>query len=299
MAYPPDKLPVDLLNETNAETGADDVPGLEAEGGTPGEGEHAKRHNAPAAAINDIVGELGLNPSGVSATVQARLEALGLTLATKADATAVTEALEAKASKSELAAEESARISGLAGKASSVHTHSQYDPYDALPYIVPMGYHGSTTTTLTAKRGYFSRFTVAKKREFKFIRFGVAVVSAAEDKFDVAIFKLNGAKFERLASAGYKAVTTNALGVKAIEMTAAAVCEPGGVYYAGIQPETVTGTPQLVAVVSNNAIVGDIGGTGTLGNRIFLFRNESGAFPTTLEGSFSGAQNPWLVPSEV
>jgi hypothetical protein len=175
----------------------------------------------------------------------------------------------------------------------------QYDPYDSLPYIVPMNYPAGTTSTLVAKRGYFSRFTVARKREFKFVRFGVAIVNGAEDKFDGAIYRLNGTKFERLASAGYKTINTTSLGPKAIEMTAVAICEPGQVYYVGFQPETVTGTPQVVAVISNNANVGDIAGTGTLGHRIFLIRNEAGAFPATLEGGFVGSQNPWLVPSEV
>lgn len=298
MAYPPATLDTDLLNETDAETGVDDAEAFIEEGGTPGEGDHAKRHNLPAAAINDIVAELGANPSGGEATVQARMEAMGLTLASKADTTAVSEALAAKASKAELAAEEAARISGLAGKAATTHTHAQYDPYDSLPYIVPMGYPAGTTSTLTAKRGYFSRFTVARKREFKFVRFGCAV-AGTEDKFDGVIYKLTGSKFERLASAGYKSVSLAATGPKGVEMTSVAVCEPGVVYYVGLQPETVSGTPQLVAVISNNANVGDIAGTATLGNRIFLIRSEAGAFPSSLEGGFSGSQNPWLVPSEV
>jgi len=243
--------------------------------------------------------------AGAAAAAQAASQPLD------SDLTAIAALTTTTLGRSLLAALSSAELRTITNAAAATHASAhqfggadalalpQYDPYDGLPYIVPMGYHGSTTTTLTAKRGYFSRFTVAKKREFKFVRFGVAVVNGAEDKYDAAIFKLNGSKFERLASAGYKAVNTTTLGPKAVEMTAAAVCEPGSVYYVGAQPETVTGTPQLVAVVSNNANVGDIAGTGTLGNRIFLIRTESGAFPSTLEGGFAGSQNPWLVPSEV
>jgi len=104
MPYPPEALRDDFLNETDAETGVDDAAGLEAEGGTPGEGEHAAHHNKLADGLEDVVDELGENPSGESATVQARLEALGLTLAGKADSSAVTTALAAKASKEELTA---------------------------------------------------------------------------------------------------------------------------------------------------------------------------------------------------
>lgn len=268
---------------------------------------------ANAAAVREALG-LGsaalsaasaFDPAGAAAAVQAASQPLD------SDLTAISALTTTTIGRSLLAAASSAELRTIINAAPATHASQhqfggadalalpQYDPYDGLPYIVPMGYHGSTTTTLTAKRGYFSRFTVAKKREFKFVRFGVAVVNGAEDKYDAAIFKLNGTKFERLASAGYKAVNTTTLGPKAVEMTAAAVCEPGSVYYVGAQPETVTGTPQLVAVVSNNANVGDIAGTGTLGNRIFLIRTETGAFPATLEGGFAGSQNPWLVPSEV
>jgi hypothetical protein len=279
-------LPTNVANELDAITGEVD-PVFKPTG----EGYHAKLHNDANEEINEIKAELGTNPSGSEKDVAARLDAIGLVLATHAEGLSTAAAA--------IAAEAARAEAAEASKAALVHTHSQYDPFDSLPYIAPMGYSAGTTSTLTAKRGYFSRFTVSRKREFKFVRFGVAIVNGAEDKFDGAIFKLNGAKFERLASAGYVKVNTTTLGPKAIEMTSVAVCEPGQVYYVGFQPETVTGTPQVVAVISNNANVGDIAGTGTLGNRIFLIRTETAAFPATLEGGFAGSQNPWLVPSEV
>ncbi len=57
MVYPPGALPTDA---TNALTSTDTHPG---------------RHNALAAAVNDVVAELGANPSGAAATVEARLDA--------------------------------------------------------------------------------------------------------------------------------------------------------------------------------------------------------------------------------
>lgn len=57
MVYPPGALPTDA---TNATTSTDTHPG---------------RHNSMAAAVNDVVAELGANPSGAAATVEARLDA--------------------------------------------------------------------------------------------------------------------------------------------------------------------------------------------------------------------------------
>lgn len=243
--------------------------------------------------------------AGAAAAAQAASQPLD------ADLTAIAALSTTPIGRSLLGALSAAGIRSISEAAAAVHAAQhqlggadplalpQYDPFDLLPYVVPMGYPAGTTTTLTAKRGYHNRFTVARKREFKFVRFGVAVVgTGAEEKWDVAIWKLNGAKFERLASSGYKPVNMTSLGPKAVEMTSAAVCEPGVVHFVSAQPETVSGTPQIVAVISNNANVGDIAGTGTVGNRIFLIRTETGAFPATLEGGFSGSQNPWLVPSE-
>lgn len=310
MPYPPAAQPTDFANETDAESGAADVAGLEAEGGTPGEGEHAARHNAIATAVNEVVAELGANPSGAEATVQARMEAMGLTLASKADTTAVTEALAAKASKAELGTEEAARISGLAGKAASTHASShqaggadplalpQYDPFDLLPYIVPMGVFPGTTLGPTAKRAYFLRFTVAKKREFKFVRWAVGVIgTGAEDEVDCAIYKANGAKLERVKSSGGVKTSFLAVGVRANELTAAAVCEPGVVYFAAFSLKVISGTPQTLAPLNNNSSVSDIGGTGTLANRLMLFKAETFPLPETVEG-FNATVVPWLVPSE-
>lgn len=299
MAYPPSTLDTDLLNETDAESGVDDAAALEAEGGTPGEGEHAARHNDAAAAINDIVAELGANPSGASASVDARLAALDIVVASKATTTAVTEALAAKASKAELAAEESARISGLAGKAPTAHEHAQYDPYDQLPYVIPMGIAPGTTVGPTAKRGYFNRFTVARKREFKFVRYAIgAVGTGTTDKVFAAIYKVNGAKLERLATSGAVSTNFTAVSIKAPELTTTAVCEPGTVYFVGWSLETVSGTPQLLALLNNNGSVGDMAGTGTLANRLMLWKAEQSPLPETVETFGGSTPTPYLLPSE-
>lgn len=297
MAYPPAPLAADLLNETDAETGVDDAEALIEEGGTPGEGEHAERHNLSAAAINDIVAELGANPSGAEATVQARMEALGLTLASKADTTAVTEALAAKASKAELASEESARISGLAGKAPTVHEHAQYDPFDALPYVIPMGVWPFTTLTPTVSRAYFLRFTVARKRTFKFVRYAITAVGSGEDKIDSGIYIVNGAKLERLGSTGAVKTTTNATGVKAPEMTSSVVCEPGNIYFVGQTWETVSGSVTTAALNNNGGFYGDIGGT-TLANRLQIRRETTFPLPSEVSTGLASTPCIWLCPSE-
>lgn len=296
MAYPPAELPADFLNETDAETGVDDAAALEAEGGTPGEGEHAERHNAAAEAINDIVGELGANPSGASATVQARMEAMGLTLAAKADTTAVTEALAAKASKAELAAEESARISGLAGKAATVHAHSQYDEFDSLPGELPD--RPGTTLQWTAKRCYLARFTPRRKREYKGLRFPITTNNGAEDKVDVGLYRWTGTKFELLGSSGAKAVSTNVINSKYTTFTATVTVEPGNTYYRAMSWETLTGTPQVAAVLNNNGTYGDIFGTTNLQNRFYLFKEATFPLPATIETVGGSTVCPWLVPSE-
>lgn len=299
MSYPPATLDTTLLNETDAETGVDDAEGFIEEGGTPGEGDHAERHNRAAAGVNDIVAELGANPSGGEATVQARLEALGLTLASKADTTAVSEALAAKASKTELGAEETARISGLAGKAAAVHTHSQYDEFDLLPYVIPMGVFPGTTLGPTAKRAYFMRFTVARKREFKFVRWAVgAVGTGTTDKTDCGIYKVNGTKLELVKSSGGVATSFLATGIRANELTGTAVCEPGTVYMVAFGLEVISGTPQLLAPLNNNGSVGDMAGTGTLANRLMLYRNETFPLPNEVASVTGATVVPYMLPSE-
>lgn len=297
MAYPPASLAADLLNETDAESGVDDAEALIEEGGTPGEGEHAERHNLSAAAINDIVAELGANPSGAEATVQARLEALGLTLAAKADTTAVTEALAAKASKVELAAEEAARISGLAGKAPTVHEHAQYDPYDSLPYVIPMGVWPFTALTPVAKRAYFLRFTVSRKRTFKFIRFAITATGTGEDKIDGGIYNVTGSKLERLGSSGGVKIDNKAVGVKSLELTGSVVCEPNTVYFVGITWETITGGITSAALNNNNGLYGDMAGT-TLANRLQIRREETFPLPTEITTGLAGTPCVWALPSE-
>lgn len=76
MAYPTslDNLPTNRVDGLDA---GDDTPG------STNVGTHAADHNSANGAINAIEAELGLEPSGASATVRARLDALDTTVAAK------------------------------------------------------------------------------------------------------------------------------------------------------------------------------------------------------------------------
>jgi len=173
----------------------------------------------------------------------------------------------------------------------------QYDPYDQLPYVIPMGIWPFTTIAPTAKRAYLLRFTVSRKRTFKFVRFPVTTLGSGEDKIDVGIYRVNGTKLERLASSGAVKTSTNATGVKVLELTANAVCEPGVVYEVAMSWETVTGAVQVAAMNNNGGFYGDIGGT-TLANRLQFFKAESFPLAESLEGGFASTPAAWMVPSE-
>ncbi len=86
MTYPPSTLPVNAIDGPSATDVSDPAWVLTA-----------AEVNATNVAINDIVTELGTDPSGAEATVTARLSALDSTVAAKADASATTAALAAKA----------------------------------------------------------------------------------------------------------------------------------------------------------------------------------------------------------
>lgn len=178
-----------------------------------------------------------------------------------------------------------------------------FDPFDLLPYIIPNGIVPGTTQTPAAKRAYLNRFTVAKKRKFKFVRVPLGVVGTGEDKVDVAIYKLVGSKLERMASNGGVKVNFTLTGVKVIELGEEVTCEPGVVYYVASSQETVTGTPQWLTCLNNNGSVGDMGYSGSTsavsGNRLMLIKNE--AFPLPAEITNVGASSPttYMVPSEI
>lgn len=92
--------------------------------------DHAGMHNDVNAAVNAIEAELGTNPSGASATVVARLDALDATVAGKeSSGTAATAVAghEADPDPHSQYATDSALTSGLAGKAASVHSHVTSD----------------------------------------------------------------------------------------------------------------------------------------------------------------------------
>lgn len=86
MTYPPSTLPVNAIDGPSATDVSDPAWVLTA-----------AEVNATNVAINDIVTELGTDPSGAEATVTARLSALDSTVAAKADASATAAALAAKA----------------------------------------------------------------------------------------------------------------------------------------------------------------------------------------------------------
>jgi hypothetical protein len=174
----------------------------------------------------------------------------------------------------------------------------QYDPFDLLPGV--WGGQVATGQPPTAKRAYFVRFTVARKRIFKCIRWAVTTAGGGEDKIDCGIYVVNGAMLERLGSSGAVKITTNTVtGVKINEFTGTVTCEPGVVYYAAKSWETVTGAPQFAAVLNNNSNYGDIFGTGTLANRMQLFKAETFPLPSSVEGPFNSTVGPWLIASEI
>jgi hypothetical protein len=303
MAYPTtlDELPVGVENQTDVVTGKPDplYKGPDPEG----EGDHASRHNGAAGAINRIQAELGLNPSGAQSDVAARLAAIDLVLASNtAGLSAAAGAISAEATRAEAAE---------AGKASLFHASRhqlggadplalpQYDPYDLLPYVIPMGIVPGTTLGPVAKRLYVNRFTVARKREFKFVRWGVSTVgTGVEDKVEAAIFRANGAKVERLATSGGVKTSFLTVGPRATELAAKVTCEPGVVYFVGWSLEVVSGTPQVLALLNNNGSVGDMAGTGTLSNRLMLFKNAQMPFAEAIEAFEGSTPTPYLLPSE-
>lgn len=174
----------------------------------------------------------------------------------------------------------------------------QYDPYDLLPYILPMGLWPATTIEPTDARGYWLRFTVARKREFKFVRWALTTVGSGTDKIDVGIYKMVSAiKTERLASSGAVSTLTTPVRVIAQELTSTAVCEPGIVYQVSIAWETTAGTPQMAAMNNNNGTYGDIGGT-TMANRLQMFKAAQFPLPSSMETPGGSTPCPWLVPSE-
>jgi hypothetical protein len=296
MAWPAtaEELPGGVENQTDAETGEPNpVDYAKAGGEDPeGEGDHAARHNDLADAVNRTWGELGVNPSGSQADVAARLDAIGLTLATH------TEGLSTAAAA--IAAEATRAEAAEASKAALVHTHSQYDPFDQLPGVFPSGLYPGTSGVLTAKRVYLIRFTVARERAMRFVRAIITTAGSAEDKVDAGVYVVSGGKLELMASSGAVKRTTNSLGVKAMEMTANAACKPGSVYYAAMVQEAISGTPNWAQPLSNNGNYGDVFGTA-LGNRLMVFRNgsEVSTLPASIESAIlEKTLSPWMVPSE-
>jgi hypothetical protein len=190
------------------------------------------------------------------------------------------------------------------------HTHSpleipgigRYDNFDLLPYVIPLGIWPGTTVEPVAKRAYFTHFTVPRERQFKFLRWVLPTVgTGTEDKWDGAILRVNGAKLERLGSSGLVKQNMTVSGVKKQEFTTTVTCEPGVIYRAGLGCEIKTGTPSLAAIINNSGFYGDIGGAGTLANRLFTFKAESIAIPETVEAILeaSATVTPWMVLSEI
>lgn len=180
-------------------------------------------------------------------------------------------------------------------------TLPQYDLFDLLPYTVPMEMYPGTTQTPIAARTYLVRFTVSKKRVFRFLRWPVGVVgTGTEDKVDGGIYQVTGAaKLTRLGSSGAIKTNFTTLGVKANEFTANVTCEPGIAYFCALTQEVVTGTPQVLALLNNNGSVGDMVGTGSFANRLMLIKNATFPLPEEITSVTSSAPVTYMVPSEV
>jgi hypothetical protein len=246
--------------------------------------------------------------AGAAAAAQAAAIAASQPL--DADLSAIAALETTLVGRSLLAAASGATIRSIIEAAAAVHASRhqlggadplalpQYDPFDALPGVIPLGLWPSTTTGPTAKRAYFMRFTVSRKRVFRFIRFILPTAGTGEDKIDASILAVSGGKFERLGSNGGVKVATNVAGVKSIELGANVTCEPGGVYVVSKSWETVTGTPQFAALLNNSGFYSDVFGTGTLANRIMLFKEATYPIPATVEALGGSAVVPFLVPSE-
>lgn len=177
----------------------------------------------------------------------------------------------------------------------------QYDPWDSLPGNVPDV--PGTTLTPTVKRLYLSRYGVPKKREVKYVRFGVNTAGSAEDKLDAGIYKwVTGNKLERLGSSGVKTVATNSVGPKVVEMTSTVTLEPGVIYYRGFGFETVTGALAILAVLNNQGAVGDIfyGGTSSTPHpsRLYMFKESSVPLPAEITSLAGSTPCLWAIPSE-
>lgn len=181
-------------------------------------------------------------------------------------------------------------------------TLPQYDMFDLLPYTVPMEMYPGTTQAPTAARAYFVRFTVSKKRIFKFVRWALGAVGTnAEEKNDAGIYQVTGGgtKLTRLGSSGAIKTSMLAIGVKTNEFTGNVTCEPGIVYFVASGWETVTGTPQVLALLNNNGSVGDMVGSATLSNRLMLVKNATFPLPEEVTTFTSSSPATYMVPSEV
>lgn len=249
--------------------------------------------------------EAAMQPKDADLTAIAALETklFGRELLTKATAVAVREAL----------ALGSAALQSSSAFAASIHASQhqlggidplalpQYDPSDSLPgHITDVP---GTTLTPTVKRLYLARYTVPKKREVKFMRFGVNAVGSAEDKVDAGVYKwVSGNKLERIASSGVKTLPTNSLGSKVTELTATTTLEPGTIYYRGFGFETVTGSLAILATLNNQGAVGDIfyGGSASTPHpsRLYMFKEASVPLPAEITSLAGSTPCLWTVPSE-
>lgn len=270
---------------------------------------------ATAAAVREALalGSAALQPTGAFDAAGAAAAAQAASQPLDSDLTAIAALTTTSLGRSLLAAASSGELRTLTNAAAATHASQhqlggadalalpQYDPSDSLPgHITDVP---GTTLTPTVKRVYLARYTVPKKREVKFMRFGVNTVGSAEDKVDAGIYKwVAGNKLERIASSGVKTLPTNSLGSKVTELTATVTLEPQTIYYRALGFETVTGSLAILATLNNQGAVGDIfyGGSASTPHpsRLYMFKESSVPLPTEITSLAGSTPCLWTVPSE-
>lgn len=174
------------------------------------------------------------------------------------------------------------------------------DSFDNLPYVIPNSFNPTGTTPTTAKRAWLTRFTVARKREFNFVRWVVSLGGGGtEEPFDGGIFRYDipSQEYVLLGSSGEEKFNCSATGVRANHLTSTVTCVPGEIYYVALSSKNViSGGSTLVNIANNNGNVGDI--VAEPGTRLMVYKSE--LFPLASFVGPNGSVGPaYMVPSEV
>jgi hypothetical protein len=274
MAWPAtiEELPGGVQNQTDVVTGE---PDPDYSGPDPeGEGDHAARHNALPDAINRTWEELGVNPSGGSADVAARLDAIGLVLATH------TEGLTAAGA---AIAAESARA-----EAAEALLQSRKAPDLLLPGdFVPTGTWQSVAFVVVGSRTYYARYVPSKDRVITKMVFGVTGAATANDKCELAISNSTGV---RQVITGQKEGLLNAGGIKTVTLAEPFAVKAGTIYFPSISIGPLGGTgATILGVANNNGLSSDMMGTATMATRLMPWAT---GFPTPAGPPVIGGSTP-------